>query len=130
MKMLATAFALCLAAASLAPAARAQAPAAVAPMAPGMAMPQAAAAAESPSTAAFKAADDRMMQGMAKPMTGDADQDFVAGMIPHHIGAVDMAKVELHYGHDPQLRRLAHAIIASQDRQIAQMQAWQKAHAR
>ncbi len=70
----------------------------------------------SPSSKAFKAADDKMMHGMTAPMTGDPDQDFVAGMLPHHQGAVDMAKVELLYGKDPVLRRLAQEIIVSQHR--------------
>ena len=82
----------------------------------------------SPSTRGFKAADDRMMKAMAVPMTGDADRDFVAGMLPHHRGAVDMAGVELRYGKDPAMRRLARAIIAAQRKEISQMMAWQKQH--
>jgi uncharacterized protein (DUF305 family) len=90
-----------------------------------MAAPDAGA---SPSTRGFKAADDKMMKDMGGPMTGNADQDFVAGMVPHHRGAVDMARVELQYGKDPAMRRLARAIIAAQQKEIAQMQAWQKKH--
>ena len=56
----------------------------------------------------------KMDQGMSIPYTGDSDKDFVAGMIPHHQGAVDMAKVELQYGKDPQLKQLARNIIKSQ----------------
>jgi len=82
----------------------------------------------SPSTRAFKAADQKMMRGMMVPMSGDPDQDFVAGMIPHHQGAVDMAKVELQYGKDPEMRRLATNIVNSQDKQIAQMEAWRGSH--
>ncbi len=101
-----------------------------APM-PGMAMqpgtPMAAPGA-GPSTQAFKAADDKMMQDMNRPMSGDTDRDFVAGMLPHHQGAVEMAKVELQYGKDPEMRRLARGIVAAQDKEIAQMQAWQRKH--
>jgi uncharacterized protein (DUF305 family) len=83
------------------------------------------------------AADQAMMSGMqtmqrnmaAAPMTGDPDKDFVAMMIPHHQGAVDMAKVELQYGKDRQMRALATAIIAAQRREIAEMKAWQAKHA-
>ncbi len=95
-----------------------------------MAMPPAASPSgdASPSSQAFKAANDRMMTDMSHPLTGDADQDFVAGMLPHHQGAVDMARVELQYGKDPRMKRLARRIIAAQQTEIAQMQAWRKAH--
>jgi uncharacterized protein (DUF305 family) len=56
--------------------------------------------------------------------TGKPDEDFVRMMIPHHQGAVDMAKVELEYGTDPELRQLASDIVAAQDKEIAQMKAW------
>jgi uncharacterized protein (DUF305 family) len=83
-------------------------------------------------------ADQAMMAGMAKmnyemsavSMTGDPDHDFVAMMIPHHQGAVSMAEVELGYGHDPMLRRLATEIIAAQDKEIAVMKGWLRAHQR
>ena len=54
-------------------------------------------------------------------MNGDADHDFAAMMIPHHQGAVDMAKAQLLYGKNPVLRRLAQEIIVSQGAEIAVM---------
>lgn len=56
------------------------------------------------------------------PMSGNADDDFAAMMIPHHQGAVDMAKIELLYGKDPVLKRLAQEIIVTQGSEIAVMQ--------
>jgi uncharacterized protein (DUF305 family) len=66
---------------------------------------------------------DRMDSGMrtAKP-TDDPDRDFAAMMIPHHQGAIDMAKAELIYGHDPVLRRIAEGIIVEQQQEIELMQ--------
>jgi uncharacterized protein (DUF305 family) len=85
--------------------------------------------ADSPSTTAFQAADHSMMTGMSDVQyTGDADHDFVAHMIPHHEGAVAMAKVELKYGKDQKLRALAKQIIASQDKEITFMKQWLAAH--
>jgi uncharacterized protein (DUF305 family) len=57
-------------------------------------------------------------------MTGDADVDFVQGMIPHHQGAVDMAKIVLQYGADPDIKKMAQDIIAAQDKEIAMFRAW------
>jgi uncharacterized protein (DUF305 family) len=66
---------------------------------------------------------DRMDSGMraAKP-TEDPDHDFATMMIPHHQGAIDMAKAELIYGRDPVLRRLAEGIIVEQQQEIELMQ--------
>ncbi len=58
---------------------------------------------------------------MSAPMTGDPDHDFATMMIPHHQGAIDMAKVELIYGKDPVLRRLAQEIIVTQEQEIEVM---------
>ncbi|WP_345815098.1 DUF305 domain-containing protein [Paraburkholderia sp. PREW-6R] len=81
------------------------------------------------STAAFKGADDKMMKDMSAPAyTGDADRDFVAHMIPHHQGAIEMAQVELKYGKDPDLKRLARNIVKAQHDEIAFMQRWEAKH--
>jgi hypothetical protein len=56
------------------------------------------------------------------PMTGNPDVDFAIKMIPHHQGAIEMAKVELQYGTDSRLRRLAQEIIVTQQSEIALMQ--------
>ena len=63
----------------------------------------------------------RMHADMAVPPSGDPDRDFAAMMIPHHQGAIDMAKAELAYGRDPVLRRLAQGIIVEQAQEIEVM---------
>jgi uncharacterized protein (DUF305 family) len=83
-----------------------------------------------PSSQAFHAINQKMHEGMAIAFTGDADVDFVNGMIPHHQGAVEMAKVVLAFGKDPEIRKLAEAIIQAQDSEIALMRAWLSRNAR
>jgi uncharacterized protein (DUF305 family) len=93
------------------------------------AIPLHALAQDNGASKAFMDADHKMMEAMhAVPMTGDADKDFVAMMMPHHQGAIDMAKVELQYGKDPKLRAMAEAIVKAQEQEIAEMKAWQAAH--
>jgi Domain of unknown function (DUF305) len=68
-----------------------------------------------------EAAMTRMMNDMAAKPTGDIDRDFVAMMSPHHQGAIDMAVIELRYGRNEQLRRIAQEIIVDQMQEIAAM---------
>ena len=82
------------------------------------------------------AMQQELMQGMnqmhqdmmAAAQYKDPDVAFAAGMLPHHIGAVKMAEVELKYGKDPEMRKLAEDIIKAQQAEIEQMQKWLKAH--
>ncbi|MFP3542677.1 DUF305 domain-containing protein [Rhizobium sp. SIMBA_035] len=76
------------------------------------------------SSHAFAEANAKMHKDMMVEMTGNADVDFVRGMIPHHQGAIDMAKIELQYGKDPEIRKLAEAVIKAQEAEIAEMNAW------
>ena len=62
-------------------------------------------------------------------MTGNVDHDFVSMMIPHHQGAIDMAKAYLAAGTDPAIRKMAGQIVKDQEREIGRMQAWLKLHA-
>ena len=76
---------------------------------------------EQPFLSENAAAMDKMMANMTIKPTGDVDRDFVAMMVPHHQGAVDMAKAELKYGHNEQLRRLAQEIVVTQQQEIPAM---------
>jgi len=73
----------------------------------------------------FLAENDTAMSKMMMDMTikpsGDVDRDFVAMMVPHHQGAIDMAQSELRYGHNELLRRIAQEIIVGQQQEIAAM---------
>jgi uncharacterized protein (DUF305 family) len=79
---------------------------------------------DSASSKAFAEANAKMHKDMAVPLTGNADVDFVQGMIPHHQGAIDMAKIVLEHGKDPEIRKLAEEVIAAQEGEIAMMKAW------
>src|SRR5216684_4893530 len=96
--------------------------AAFVPVAP---MAAATSPAASPRETSFWVENDaamaKMMAAMAVQPSGDADADFVATMIPHHQGAIDMAQAELRYGRHEQLRRLAQEMIVTQQQEIAVM---------
>ena len=65
-----------------------------------------------------------MHENMMMDYSGDADVDFIRSMIPHHQGAVDMAKIVLQYGTDPEVKKLAEDIIAAQEAELSWMKAW------
>ena len=65
-----------------------------------------------------------MHAGMDIDYTGDADIDFLKGVIPHHQGAIDMARVVLEHGEDPDIRALANELIEEQEAEIGQMREW------
>ena len=79
-----------------------------------------------PSSLAFHGINMKMHGAMDIAFTGNADVDFVKGMIPHHAGAVDMAKVVIAFGKDLDVKKLAESIIKAQETEIAQMQDWLK----
>jgi uncharacterized protein (DUF305 family) len=79
---------------------------------------------EAPSTVAFRAANARMHRDMDIAFTGKADIDFVRGMIPHHEGAIAMARVVLEHGRDAETRKWAADIVREQEREIGEMRAW------
>jgi uncharacterized protein (DUF305 family) len=79
-----------------------------------------------PSSLAFHGITARMHAAMSIAFTGNADVDFVKGMIPHHQGAIDMAKTVIAFGKDPEVRKLAEEIIKAQESEIALMTEWLK----
>jgi uncharacterized protein (DUF305 family) len=101
-------------------------------MAPSFALAQDPTSTQSPRTRIadaneqqFLFENDLAMSNMSREMlvkpTGDVDRDFVAMMIPHHQGAIDMARAELKYGHNKNLRWLAQNIVTQQQHEILEM---------
>nr|WP_244196069.1 DUF305 domain-containing protein [Paraburkholderia susongensis] len=82
---------------------------------------QAASSDEAPFLQENDAAMTKMMADMSIRPTGDVDRDFVAMMVPHHQGAIDMAQAELRYGLNEQLRRIAQEIVVEQQQEIVAM---------
>ncbi|MBZ5573790.1 MAG: DUF305 domain-containing protein, partial [Acidobacteriia bacterium] len=82
-----------------------------------------------PAWSALMGSMEKMHAGMMSiEQSGNSDIDFVRLMLPHHQAAIDMAKAQLLYGKDPQMRRLAQEIITDQQSEIELMQLWLKQH--
>jgi uncharacterized protein (DUF305 family) len=83
----------------------------------------------SDSWPALMASMEKMHVAMASTeSSGNSDSDFINVMLPHHRAAIEMAKTELLYGKDPQMRRLAQEIVTDQQSEIELMQLWLKQH--
>ena len=79
---------------------------------------------QSASSLAFAAVNEKMHRDMAITFSGNPDIDFARGMIPHHQGAIDMAKIVVAFGKDPEIRKLAEEIVKAQESEINFMQSW------
>jgi uncharacterized protein (DUF305 family) len=90
------------------------------------AIPPATAQADTPATLAFRDINARMHRDMDIRYTNDIDVDFVRNMIPHHLAAVEMAKVVLRHSQEPETRKLAEDVVRAQESEIAQMRAFLK----
>src|SRR5262245_23416557 len=83
---------------------------------------------QSAAARAYAAANAKMHHDMDITFSGNSDVDFVKGMIPHHQGAIDMAKVVLAHGKDPAIRKLAEDIVTAQETEIKTMKDWLAKH--
>jgi uncharacterized protein (DUF305 family) len=83
---------------------------------------------ESVASLAFRAASDKMHRGMGIAHSGNVDVDFATAMIAHHQGAIDMAKIALAFGKDPDVKKLSEDIVRAQEGEIATMRDWLAKH--
>lgn len=89
------------------------------------------AADDNAAVTAYKQSMDKMHAAMSgMDYSGDADIDFARGMIPHHQAAIDMARTVLEHGKDSEIRKLAEEVIAAQESEIKQLEAWLEKHAK
>jgi uncharacterized protein (DUF305 family) len=82
---------------------------------------------DTPATKAYRDVNARMHRDMAIQFSNNSDIDFVRSMIPHHQGAIEMAKIALENTKDEQVRQWATDVVREQEREIAEMRAWLKA---
>ena len=83
-----------------------------------------------PSSQALNGIIARMNQGMALPFSGNTDIDFAKRMIAQHQGAIDMAKVELAFGKDADVKKVAEGVVKTNEADIAAMEEWVKKQAK
>jgi len=82
-----------------------------------------------PASRAYMQSMETMNKAMmSQPMTGDADHDFASMMRAHHQAAVDMAKVEIQYGKNPEMKKMAEKVVADQSKEIKQLDTWLGRH--